>query len=163
MSKTRPTATKAHLRGRAKRLPTNGSAPENGQAPPIHSTPEKPAFIVDDNGQTTHVLLPYAEYERLQEQLTLAEMAAVAIARIHDGKPEDFVDADDVAIEFARDEIVAARKKAKLTQKQLGEKIGMPQSQISRIERNPDRTHVRTLKKLAKALNVDVSVFLRRL
>ena len=141
----------------------NGSVPKNGKAPAVQSTSEKPAFIVDDQGNTTHVLLSLTEYERLHEQLTMAEMATVAIARIHDSKPEDFVDADDVAVEFARDLIVEARKKARLTQKQLGEKVGMPQSQISRIERRPDRTHVRTLKKLAKALNVDVSVFLRHL
>jgi transcriptional regulator with XRE-family HTH domain len=31
------------------------------------------------------------------------------------------------------------------------------ESQISRIERNPDRTTVRTLKRIARALNVSVS------
>ncbi|HSW44699.1 MAG TPA: helix-turn-helix transcriptional regulator [Phycisphaerae bacterium] len=32
----------------------------------------------------------------------------------------------------------------------------MPQSQISRIERNPDHTSVNTLKRIARALDVDV-------
>ena len=112
------------------------------------------------NGEVTHVLLSMKEFERLQ----LADMALHAIGQIERGDhADDLVDADDVAIEFARDAIVEARKNAGLTQKQLGQKLGLPQSQISRIERRPDRTTVRTLRRLARALKVDVSVFLRGL
>ena len=57
--------------------------------------------------------------------------------------------------------IVEARKKVGLSQAALGKKVGMPQSQISRIERNPERCTVRTLRKLAKALKVDVATFLQ--
>jgi len=38
----------------------------------------------------------------------------------------------------------------------LGRKLGIPQSQISRIERNPDHTTIRTLRRIAKALQVDI-------
>jgi ribosome-binding protein aMBF1 (putative translation factor) len=128
--------------------------------PRSNKRPDAPKFgwVVTGEGQTTHVLVPIDEYERL----VVSDMAKEAVAELED-ESIDWVDADDVAVEFARDAIVAARKKAKLTQKQLGDKVGMPQSQISRIERRPDRTHVLTLEKLAKALNVDVSVFLRNL
>jgi len=112
------------------------------------------------NGKATHVVLTLDEFERYQ----LADMALNAIGQIERGDhADDYVDADDVAIEFARDAIVEARKKAGLTQKQLGQKLGLPQSQISRIERRPDRTTVRTLRRLARALKVDVRVFLRGL
>lgn len=70
--------------------------------------------------------------------------------------PDDWVEADDVALELAGAWIAEARKAAGLTQKQLGQKLDIPQSQISRIERNPDHTTVRTLKKIAKALKVDI-------
>jgi transcriptional regulator with XRE-family HTH domain len=71
--------------------------------------------------------------------------------------PEDqWVDADELRIQLAAERIAAARKAAGLTQKQLGEKLNLPQSQISRIERKPDHTTVRTLKRIAKALGVDV-------
>ena len=83
-------------------------------------------------------------------------MAAHAIAQIERGD-EDFVDADDFALELAAERVARARKAAGLTQKQLGDKLKLPQSQISRIERNPDRTTVRTLKRIARALGVDVS------
>jgi len=86
-------------------------------------------------------------------------MALQAIAQIENEKDEDFIDADDLAIELATESVVKARKAAGLTQAQLAKKLGMPQSQISRIERNPDRTTVRTLKKIAKALRVDVRAF----
>jgi transcriptional regulator with XRE-family HTH domain len=78
-----------------------------------------------------------------------------AVSRLDD--PEDqWVDADEVRIQLAAERIAAARKGAGLTQKQLGEKLNLPQSQISRIERKPDHTTVRTLKRIAKALGVDV-------
>lgn len=69
----------------------------------------------------------------------------------------DFIDADQFARELAGERIAKARKAAGLTQKQLGERLKLPQSQISRIERNPDHTTVRTLKRIAKALRVDIS------
>lgn len=85
--------------------------------------------------------------------------AAAAVLDADDGK---WIDADELALEFAGERIAAARKAAGLTQKALGEKLGIPQSQVSRIERNPDRTTVRALKRIAKALDVDVAVLLPR-
>ncbi|HKQ47016.1 MAG TPA: helix-turn-helix transcriptional regulator [Phycisphaerae bacterium] len=55
------------------------------------------------------------------------------------------------------DLIAKARKAAGLTQAELAARLKLPQSQISRIERNPDRTTIRTLKRIAKSLGVDVS------
>ena len=57
--------------------------------------------------------------------------------------------------------ITRARKAAGLSQAALGRKVVMPQSQISRIERNPERCTVRTLRRLANALKVDVATFLQ--
>jgi len=102
-------------------------------------------------------VLPVDTYDRLVK----SEMALHAIAQIERAEDEtvDWVDADDLAIELATESVVKARKAAGLTQAKLAKKLGMPQSQISRIERNPDRTTVRTLKKIAKALRVDVRAF----
>jgi len=110
---------------------------------------------IEQNGKVTHVLVPVDEYERL----IATSMAEQAVARLEDDKTE-WVDADAVARELARDRIVSTRKAAGLTQKQLGDKLGLPQSQISRIERQPDRTTVRTLKRVARALGVDVGALL---
>ncbi|MCH7592339.1 MAG: helix-turn-helix transcriptional regulator [Planctomycetes bacterium] len=83
-------------------------------------------------------------------------MVARAVAQIESGD-DDFVDANDFALVVAAERIAKARKAKGLTQKQLGEKLNLPQSQISRIERNPDHTTVRTLKRIARALGVDVA------
>lgn len=99
-----------------------------------------------------YVLVPVDEYERLIK----AEMANVAMAQLEDADTE-WVDAADLAVELAGERIAKARKAAGMTQQQLGAKLNLPQSQISRIERRPDRTTVRTLKRIARALGVDVS------
>jgi ribosome-binding protein aMBF1 (putative translation factor) len=119
------------------------------------STSKSYGWMVKD-GETTHVIVPVEDYEKM----LLAEMAQEAIAQIETSRDEDYVDADQFALELAAEKITAARKAAGLTQKALGKKLGIPQSQISRIERNPDHTTVRTLKRIAKALKVDVRVLL---
>ncbi|TWT42152.1 Antitoxin HipB [Phycisphaerae bacterium RAS1] len=100
----------------------------------------------------THAVLPIVEYERL-----LARVEAQDMIRELNDPATEWIDADDFALQLAASRITKARKKAGLTQKQLGDKLGLPQSQISRIEKNPDRTTVRTLKKIAAALGVNVS------
>ncbi len=98
---------------------------------------------------------PRDEYERLVKR----SMVHSGVAKLESGDG-DWVDADDLGLELAGAKLGAARTAAGLTQKQLGEKLSLPQSQISRIERNPDRTTVRTLKRIAKALDVNVAVLL---
>ena len=103
-------------------------------------------------GKPAYVLVPVAEYE----ELVKARLAAGALAKMNDDDDTAWVNADDLALEFAAQRIAVARKAAGFTQKALGEKLNIPQSQISRIERKPDHTTVRTLKKIARALKVDV-------
>lgn len=112
--------------------------------------------VVAERGRTKYVLVPVDEYDRL----IAASMVPSALVKLEDPNTK-WYDADEVFLQFAGDEIAAARKAAGLTQTQLAKKLGVPQSQISRIERNPDRTTVRTLKKIAKALGVDVSALVR--
>jgi ribosome-binding protein aMBF1 (putative translation factor) len=112
----------------------------------------QPAQIVR-NGRVEWILVPPDEYERLVK----ADMIEEAANQNADDADTEWVDADDLALGLAADRISRARKAAGLTQKQLADKLGIPQSQISRIERNPDRTTVRTLKRIAQALRVDVS------
>lgn len=105
-----------------------------------------------ENGRPAYVLVPVDEYERMVK----AAMAESAAAKLSDEDVE-WVAADDLALELAGRRLAQARKAAGLTQKQLGDKLKVPQSQISRIEGNPDRATVRTLKRIARALGVDVS------
>ncbi len=110
------------------------------------------SYIVE-NGKPAYVLVPVEEYETLVK----ANMIDSAVSKLDDPAQDDFVDADDFRLTLAAQRVVRARQAAGLTQKQLGDRMGLPQSQISRLERNPDRATVRTLKRIAKALGVDVS------
>jgi ribosome-binding protein aMBF1 (putative translation factor) len=107
------------------------------------------------NGEPAYVLVPLDEYE----EFVKASMVQSAIAKLKDPDAV-YVDADEFALELAAESIAKARKAKGMTQKQLAAKLKVPQSQISRIERNPDRTTVRTLKRIAKALGVDVSALI---
>ena len=129
------------------------SVKTGGKSRPRETEPAL-AYVVD-NGEPTHVLVPIDEYERLIK----IDMVQDTVAQIERGD-DDFVDAGEFALELAAERIAAARKAKGLTQKQLGERLNLPQSQISRIERNPDRSTVRTLKRIARALGVDVGVLI---
>jgi len=95
--------------------------------------------------------VPIEEYERAVP----SELVDEAIA-IRDNPATQWERSADAALRSAGDRIARARKAQGLTQKQLGQKLGLPQSQVSRIERNPDATTLRTLKRVARALGVDV-------
>lgn len=107
-------------------------------------------MLVQADGTTTHVLVPVEEYEQL---ITLQAVSAAAATL--DDPSTRFVDIEDAALRIAADRIARARRARGWTQAELGRRLGLPQSQISRLERHPDRTTIRTLKRVAKALDVD--------
>ncbi|MHC4442782.1 MAG: helix-turn-helix domain-containing protein [Planctomycetota bacterium] len=119
---------------------------------PPNAARNKNHSCIERNGRVTHVIVPVDEYE----DLVKASMVDSAIAKLEDKKSK-WIDADRLGLELAGQRIAQARKAKGWTQIQLGKKLKLPQSQISRIERNPDHTTIRTLKKIAKALGVDVS------
>lgn len=144
--------TRAKTPRKAKRRSARAVAGTHRPAPGRSSkrTPDDYAYVIE-SGRPAYVLVPIEEYENVVK----ASMVEQAVAQIESGD-QDFVDADQLALELAADRVARARKAAGLTQKQLGAKLNLPQSQISRIERNPDHTTIRTLKRIARALGVDV-------
>jgi DNA-binding XRE family transcriptional regulator len=141
-AKTKTTATKPPRRSKAAALTRH----DPRRSDLAHAT------ITHEDG-TTYVLVPEDEYV----ELVKAEMAADAVAVLEDPHTK-WVDFDEYRLQLAGSKIAEARKARKLTQAQLAKKLGVPQSQISRIERHPDQTTIRTLKRIAKALRVDVSL-----
>ncbi|MBL0927671.1 MAG: helix-turn-helix transcriptional regulator [Phycisphaerales bacterium] len=67
-----------------------------------------------------------------------------------------WIKAEDVPAHLASGKIRLARLAAKMSQRTLGEKVGLSQETISRIERDADRATLGVLRKLAAALKVDV-------
>ena len=155
MPKSEVRSTRAGRRGKARKR-AGGQTLDASQGSKSRAGRRSPAYpCVVRDGRVSHVLVPIAEYERMIE----SDMIETAIRRLDD--PQDqWVDAGQAAMELAGQRIAQARKAAGLTQKQLGDKLKLPQSQISRIERNPDHTTVRTLKRIARALGVDVAALL---
>jgi DNA-binding XRE family transcriptional regulator len=62
-------------------------------------------------------------------------------------------------IDWVSDKIRTCRKAAGLTQEELAEKSGLPQSHISRLENGQHSPSRATLEKIAAALGVEVSQF----
>lgn len=62
-------------------------------------------------------------------------------------------------IDFVSGRIRDARKNAGLTQTQLAEKSGLPQSHISRLESGRHSPSSLTLEKIARALDIPMSTF----
>ncbi|MGE0480229.1 MAG: helix-turn-helix domain-containing protein [Phycisphaerae bacterium] len=116
-------------------------------------------LVADERGGDSelHVLVPVAEYERMRDALERCELLERLSA-----PASEYVDDKAAALIIAGGELAAARRRAGLTQRQLGERLGVPQSQISRIERDPDRSTIRTMKRIAAALGVDVASLLPR-
>jgi DNA-binding XRE family transcriptional regulator len=107
------------------------------------------------NNRATHVLLPIREYEELLKALEARELAAK-----RDDPSTKWVPAGKAALQIAGSWVAEARKQAGLTQKQLADRVGVPQSQISRIEKSPDHTTLRTMKRIAAALDLDIGALM---
>ena len=103
----------------------------------------------------THVILPIEEYDRLMDELEAQHLTE----QLEDPKTE-WVKAENAALEIAGTWIAKARKQAGLTQKQLAARLRVPQSQISRIEKHPERSTVKTMKRIAKALGIDIATLM---
>ncbi len=130
-------------------------------------------------GKTTHAVLPIQDYQQLVRAtahvesippavpggaglptLELTREEADEIQIMLDDPHYEWLDAEDVRAKHAARRLTEARKARGMTQAELGKKLGIPQSQVSRLEKNPDRTSVAMLKKVAKALGADVAELL---
>ncbi|MDX2132743.1 MAG: helix-turn-helix transcriptional regulator [Planctomycetota bacterium] len=97
-----------------------------------------------------YVLVPTAEYERL-----VVRQAARRAAQVLDAGDAGWVDSDAALTSLRRGRIAQVREERGLTQRELGRLLGVPQSRVSRLERHPDSTTLRQLKRVAEALGVE--------
>lgn len=118
------------------------------------SAPANASYIVKDD-RPTHVIIPIEEYDQLLDAIEAHQM----VDELKNPKTK-WISAQDAALELAGSWIARARKQAGLTQKQLAAKLRVPQSQISRIEKHPERSTVKTMQRIAKALGVDLAALM---
>lgn len=77
------------------------------------------------------------------------------------GTPDRTEYEDRVALEMLPQSIRAYRLRHHLTQDELGQRIGVQKSQISKLERNPSNVTLDTLRRVFAALDMSVQLVLR--
>lgn len=112
---------------------------------------------VQANGVVTHVLVPVRDYERLTGTSARAltppseEDIDAAIAVFENPKTV-WHDANDVFQSLVLEGIEHVRRGSGMSQTELGERIGLSQPQVSRLESKPENATLGMLKKIAAAL-----------
>ncbi len=101
--------------------------------------------IIIQNGKPAFAVIPWDKYQELIHNQTEADESEVWF-------PNEVVKAN------VRGEtlVKAWREYFKLTQKELGEKSGMKQSALARLENGNSKPRKSTLKKIAEALGIEL-------
>lgn len=84
--------------------------------------------------------------------------AKLKVEKMMESEPEPELPKRDVYREI-RYMIISERKKHKMTQKQLAEKTGLSQANISNIEKGNSRPTIDTLMKIADAFGKQLAVY----
>src|SRR4051794_35126977 len=88
---------------------------------------------------------------------TFEEFMAEVEAEAHAAGPQAIVELEALRLHFSLARQLAAQRRAlRLTQKQLADRTGIDQAEISRIERGQANPTTATLGTLTRALGVDV-------
>ncbi len=115
--------------------------------------------IVSD-GHVTHVIVPVDDFNRLCDESRTGSAPSSptcgfsapeideAIATLADPGTQ-WHDAEDVVLDILREGIAPLRKRLGLTQEQLASRIGLSQSQVSRIEGAPEGVTIAVLRRIA--------------
>lgn len=105
------------------------------------------------DGVPTHAVLSLADYETLMgaHDDPLIRHALDMISNVRTPRQAR-------QREWPVAHIAQARAARGLSQRQLGDKLGLQQSQVSRIERNPAQCTAETLTKIAKTLGVKLVI-----
>ncbi|MCX5690662.1 MAG: helix-turn-helix transcriptional regulator [Planctomycetota bacterium] len=126
-------------------------------------SPQSCGRVLDAKGRTTHYLVPAAEYEVLVASRKAEPREAAShgpsrsaieeAARMLESSATVWHSADDVMRGIVSHGLSAVREQSGLTQAQLGKLASMPQSQVSRIEKDLDSATMRVIRRIAAALS----------
>jgi len=113
-------------------------------------------LVIEHDGKPTHVVLTYAEWERIRGIVEDAEDAA-AVAAVLSDPNQDRVPSDVVArILDGENPVKVWREQRDLTQAQLAEAAGLPQPTIAMIETGRRKGTVKHMKAIAGALGINL-------
>jgi DNA-binding XRE family transcriptional regulator len=109
--------------------------------------------IIEHEGHRTHVILPYAEWQRMRQLLAAAEdLRDVASAGAEDDIPLELAE----RLWAGEHPVRVWREHRELSQAALAERAGLPQPTIAMIETGKRRGTTAQIHKLAKALDVSL-------
>lgn len=121
----------------------------------VNTSPRDVRYLYNEQSEATHVLIPIDAYE----QMLLDQMAADA-ERILENPDTRWVDGDDLRARMAGKRLRDSRQAQGVTQKQLANKLKVSAADLSRLERNADRTMLDLARRVARALKADLGPLL---
>jgi ribosome-binding protein aMBF1 (putative translation factor) len=113
-------------------------------------------LVIEHEGKPTHVLLRFADWERIRDILAAAEDLE-AVRRVEADPNQDRIPLE-VVKRLLDDEnpVKAWREHRGLTQQALAHAAGLPQSTIARLESGARKGTVAQMRKLASALAINL-------
>ena len=117
-----------------------------------------PAFTLEVEGESM-VAIPVEVWERIVEELEDAAAALRAKAIMADAS-DPIISLEESRKELFDNHIKRVRKRKRMTQVQLAKKLGISQGRVSEIEHLDYRPTIKTYRRVAKALGVDITELL---
>ena len=114
-----------------------------------------PAFTMEVEGKSM-VAIPVEIWERIVEEFEDAAAASRAKAIMADAS-DPIILLEEGRRELFDNHIKKVRKRKGLTQVQLAKKLGISQGRVSEIEHLDYRPTIKTYRRVAKALGVDIT------
>jgi len=119
--------------------------------------------IIEKNGKPEWAVIPYSEYQKLQEALEDAEDRKDIeenLKAIQEGKEITVPGEVTFAILDGMSPIRAWREHKQIKMSQLAKKVGISSAYLSQIENGKRNPTIDTLKAIAKELNIDIEMLI---
>ncbi len=119
--------------------------------------------IIEKNGKPEWAVIPFKEYQKLQETLEDAEDIMdieSSIKAMQDGREVTIPGEVTFAILDGTSPIRAWREHKNIKMNELSKKVGISPAYLSQIENNKRNPTIDTLKVIARKLNIDIDMLI---
>ena len=119
--------------------------------------------IIEKNGKPEWAVIPFKEYQKLQEALEDAEDIRdieSSIKAMQDGREVTIPGEVTFAILDGTSPIRAWREHKNIKMNELSKKVGISPAYLSQIENNKRNPTIDTLKVIARKLNIDIDMLI---
>ncbi|RJX25484.1 MAG: helix-turn-helix domain-containing protein [Desulfurivibrio sp.] len=119
--------------------------------------------IIEKNGKPEWAVIPYSEYQKLQEALEDAEDRKDIeenFKAVQEGKEITVPGEVTFAILDGMSPVRAWREHKQIKMSELAKKVGISSAYLSQIENGKRNPTIDTLKAIAKALNIDIEMLI---